>query len=40
MDKLVKAATAGAAKGLTVKVKTKVKVKPTSQGRSMRGGKR
>ena len=39
MDKAVKAAVAGGAKGLKVKVKSKITVKPTA-GRSMRGGKR
>jgi hypothetical protein len=42
MHKAIQAATTGAAKGMvvTAKTKTKVKVKPTSQGRSLRGGKR
>jgi hypothetical protein len=39
MDKAIKAATAGGQKGLKVTVKSKIKVKPTSQGRSI-GGKR
>lgn len=39
VHKAIKAAEAGAAKGMTVvaKTKTKVKVKPTSQGRSISG---
>lgn len=40
MDKAIKAAVAGGAKGLKVTVKSKIKVKPVSQGRSLRGGKR
>ncbi len=42
MHKAIKAAEAGAAKGMTVtaKTKTKVKVKPNFQGRSMTSGRR
>ena len=40
MHKAVQAATAGAAKGVKLTVKTKIKAKPISGGRSLRGGKR
>jgi hypothetical protein len=37
VDKAIKAAVAGGGKGLKVTVKSKIKVKPTSQGRSISG---
>jgi hypothetical protein len=42
MHKAINAAVAGSKAGMVVKAKTKttVKVKPTSQGRALRGGKR
>jgi hypothetical protein len=42
MHKAINAAVTGGKAGMVVKAKTKttVKVKPTSQGRSMRGGRR